>query len=68
MYIISLCILSYFNMPHTLLLTKDSARGNNIITHLDYNPISVLTSGEIAKHPIVLFLIPYFFRYRMWMM
>lgn len=51
-------------MLHTLLHTKDSARGSDVITHLDYNPISVLTSGEIAKHPMVLFLIPYSFKYR----
>lgn len=64
----TLCILSHFNVLRTLPHTKDSARSNNVITHLDYNPISVLTSGEIAKHPMVPFLIPYSFKYRIWIM
>ena len=54
----TLCILSRFEMIRTIVHTKDSIRGSDIITHCDYSPTSVWTSGEISKHPLV---IPYSF-------
>ena len=35
----------------TIVHTKDSVRGSNIVIHLDCNPGSILASGEITDYP-----------------
>lgn len=38
----ALCMLSHLNMLCTIVRTKDSIAGSNIILPLDYSPTSIL--------------------------